>query len=661
MSSVERNNRLIWYANRLRSMSGAEVIHRAGEFGKRAVSKHRRANFGAATAAGAAPPSIPGLLDGVREAAAAPGLLDAWREIADRARQGRLRLLGQSWPGLTGPEKWHFDPVMGKCWPADRYCHDIPYRHAPGYGDVKYVWELNRLQYLQPIAALAVMTGSADDRQFCVHEIDSWIRFNPPFRGVNWASGIELSLRLVSVAVVVSLLGEGAFTPAQRRRINACLAAHGYWLMRYPSRFSSANNHLIAEAGGLFLLGSLFPDLRGAKRYADYGRRVLCREASLQILEDGVGAEQSPTYLAFVLEWLVLCRAVAERLGDPLPAAVDQRLAAAGRFLRWITDGSGNQPRIGDDDEGRVLYGGGETRYVTSVLGCVAGALGDAELVPPGVEPHFRNAVLGRPPPAADAETGRASPMGVGTFAHGGYCVLRWKAGDTEGLWVFDRGPLGYLAIAAHGHADTLSVWLHLAGRPVLVDAGTYLYHAGGAWRDHFRGTLAHNTLAIDTTNSSEITGAFNWGRKAQVAVCSRNDDPRSWHVEFEHDGYEETFGVRHRRRMERTGENTFTIIDSLHGPDGAHPVDVGFLLHPDLTVREQAGTWLVGIHSRLTLQIAHDGPLRGAIRRGGEAPLGGWYSSRFGSKQPAPRLAFSGTLATGHACRFAFTVVTTS
>lgn len=639
-------------------MTGAEVVYRAGEFAKRAVSKHYEPDFNAAFARNALP-VIPGLLDGVQKIAAAPELIRNWRDIAERARAGRLVFLGYPWPALTGPEKWHLDPVEGKAWPADRYGHDIPYRDAAGFGDVKYVWELNRLQYLQPIAALAAVTGDIDHRRFCVNEIDSWIRFNRPFRGVNWTSGIELALRVVSVLVVVSLLGADAFTAAQRRRINAFLAAHGYWLMRYPSRFSSANNHLIAEAGALYLLGSLFPDLREGARYAEYGRRVLCREALLQIHEDGVGAEQSPTYLAFTVEWLLLCREVGRRLGDPFPEAVDQRLAEAGRFLRWITDGSGNQPRIGDDDEGRVVYGGDETGYVTSILGCLASVFGDPNLVPPGVEPHLRHGVFGRPP--VSPETRRAAPMGVGTFARGGYSILRWVTGDTEYFWVFDRGPLGYLSLAAHGHADSLSVWLHAAGRPVLVDAGTYLYHAGGAWRDHFRGTAAHNTLAIDSADSSEITGPFNWGRKARVVVVSRNDDPRAWHLEYEHDGYMETHGVWHRRRLERTGENTFTITDRLHGADGSHAVDVGFLLHPDLTVSKKSGAWVVEIDARLRLEIAHHGPLRGAVRRGEENPPRGWYSPQFGSKQPAPRLEFSGQLSEGENSRFDFVFTTRS
>ncbi|MFG3757212.1 heparinase II/III-family protein, partial [Klebsiella pneumoniae] len=81
--------------------------------------------------------------------------------------------------------------------------------------------------------------------------------------------------------------------------------------------------------------------------------------------------------------------------------------------------------------------------------------------------------------------------------------------------------PLGYLSIAAHGHADALSLLLHLDGQPVLVDAGTYLYHAGGAVRDRLRGTAAHNTLCLDGADQSQIAGAFNWrhAAKAQLIV----------------------------------------------------------------------------------------------------------------------------------------------
>src|SRR5260221_2834075 len=190
-------------------------------------------------------------------------------------------------------------------------------RHAPDQGDIKYVWELNRLQYLQPIAALAALDGDADLARFCRDEIESWIGANPPFRGVAWKSGIELGLRVVSLLVVVTLLGDAGFTRGQRRHIWATLAAHGAWLARFPSRFSSANNHLVAEATGLFLLGATAPALPHSADHADYGRRTLEAEAPRQILAHGVGAQQSPTYAALSLECLLGTAAVGHHLGRP--------------------------------------------------------------------------------------------------------------------------------------------------------------------------------------------------------------------------------------------------------------------------------------------------------------------------------------------------------
>ena len=44
--------------------------------------------------------------------------------------------------------------MTGGLWPgSDQFCFDIAYRHERALGDVKYVWEFNRLQFLQPLAA----------------------------------------------------------------------------------------------------------------------------------------------------------------------------------------------------------------------------------------------------------------------------------------------------------------------------------------------------------------------------------------------------------------------------------------------------------------------------------------------------------------------------
>ncbi|MBM3491654.1 MAG: hypothetical protein FJX68_14665 [Alphaproteobacteria bacterium] len=119
------------------------------------------------------------------------------------------------------------------------------------------------------------------------------------------------------------------------------LEAHGYWLARFPSRFFSANNHLIAEAGALYLLGQQPGASPQALRRGQRARAVLLTQAQRQFHEDGVGAEQSPTYASFSLEWLLLAAVVGERTGQPFPPSFWQRLeqgvlAQSARYARRL-------------------------------------------------------------------------------------------------------------------------------------------------------------------------------------------------------------------------------------------------------------------------------------------------------------------------------------
>ena len=393
---------------------------------------------------------------------------------------------------------------------------------------------------------------------FCLAEIESWIDANPPFLGVNWASGIELALRLVSILVVLGLIGTERVQPAIRRKIRACLAAHAYWLARYPSRHSSANNHTIAEAGALFMLGTLSPELVSGG-VTETARALLIDQVERQIHGDGVGAEQSPSYTAFTLEWYLLCVDVAKRAERPFPQSVTRRLAAAGKYLRAITDEGGHVPRIGDDDEGRVIATApcAEADYVGSVLGCLAASLDRPELAPPVVRPALRNLYLGLPAPH------RSDYGGATLFAEGGYSVFRRTIAGRKTLMVMDHGPLGHLSIAAHGHADALALWLHIGDQPVLVDAGTYLYHSGGAWRDHLRGTPLHNTLNLDERNSSRIAGPFNWGRRATSSLLAWKNTESEAYARACHDGYRQSHGLLHEREL-IAHPRGFTVRDAL-------------------------------------------------------------------------------------------------
>jgi uncharacterized heparinase superfamily protein len=634
-----RFDRLAWYYRRLRAMDGAEVAHRVGEAVKRRVSRLEDSGWaGFDRGDGALPAlSLPkGALDAIP-----PDLIEALREAVSAIRSGSLTFLGQSWPAEGGQTPWHLDPATGKTWPHDVYCFDIDYRSERQLGDVKYVWEFNRLQHLQTVAALAAFDRDGDLADFCLAEIESWIDANRPFLGINWASGIELALRVVSLLIVLGLIGTDRAKPALRRKLRSCLAAHAYWLARYPSRHSSANNHLVAEAGALFLLGTLWPEL-GFSREAQVSRALLIEQAEQQFHADGVGAEQSPTYSAFTLEWYLLCLVIGERAGRPFPTRVARRLAAAGTFLRAITDAGGHMPRIGDDDEGRVIATPSlKDDYPGAVIGCLAALLGKLELAPPVLRPCLRNLYFGFPAPFPNG------PEGARLFAEGGYSVFRRAIAGHATLMIMDHGPLGHLSIAAHGHADALAVWLHIDDQPVLVDAGTYLYHSGGEWRDCFRGTPLHNTLALDGGSSSRIAGPFNWGRRATSKLLAFKNAPGEAYVRAVHDGYHSSHRLLHERHL-TAHERGFTLRDALiadatEAPDDDQPpfVEISFLVHPDLDVRVDGARAVILRNGEPLLRISGGGTLGLELFKGCSSPPRGWYSERFGSIRPAPQLVF--------------------
>ena len=99
-------------------------------------------------------------------------------------------------------------------------------------------------------------------------------------------------------------------------------------------------------------------------------------------------------------------------------------------------------------------------------------------------------------------------------FADAGLHLLRTPPGDGPEIWCrCDGGPHGFLSIAAHAHADALSVEVRHDGVELLVDPGTYCYHGEPEWRSYFRSTRAHNTVEVDGENQVHEAGPFMWSR----------------------------------------------------------------------------------------------------------------------------------------------------
>ena len=575
--------RVRWYVDRARVMPPGEWIHRARQMGLIAAERARpgepRIVAGPAVAGWPRPAGAPELVtdaqaDAVR---ALPGAVEDARRRADAVAEGRLRYFGYP-EAVVGPDPdWNRDPVAGRDWPM---VHWSQVNHRELGLDPKWVWEMGRHQGVVQLARAWRLSG--DDRYAgaAVRWIDGFIAQCPPGRGIHWRSGLELGIRLVSWAWIVELLrGSPALTPEFSGRLLSSVAAHLDHLGRYPSRYSSANNHQVGEEAGRAVGGMCFPEVPGADGHAREGLAALGEALSAQVLPDGVNAEQAVGYHGFVLELGLPVAACLRALGRPVPPAVAEPLAGIAGFMGTLASDALTLPRIGDEDEGLgVDLGpamGEEDRLRFRLRAAVA--LLDAEL--PRQEPGLDEPTLwlcgaDRARRAAAAE---ARVPGSAAFPHGGYAVLRSRAGGREVRAVLDAGPMGLAPMSAHGHADLLSVCVAVDGREVLIDPGTFTYFGEERWRDYGRSTTAHSTVTVDGREQAEPAGRFMWRSQPAASLDEFTGEDGVVRARGRHDAYAP---VRHERAVTLEGR-VLTVIDELTGPEGEHDVELRWHLAP--------------------------------------------------------------------------------
>jgi hypothetical protein len=635
---------LFWKLNRLRAMSPQEVAHRGVRWVGQKLEK---------TVLGAGRAPRPAALVAPKHSLFSPreGWVAAWlsrykleQQKLNELLQGRLGFFGHPAVDVGMPVRWHRDPQTGVVAPLS-FGKELNYRDDKLVGDIKILWELGRHQHLIPLAVAYAVSGESRYRDAVTAQIVDWIEKNPYGLGVHWCSALELALRLISWAVVHSLLtlrdGEDGLFAAvtNRERLGRAIYQQVHFIRHYLSRHSSANNHLIGELTGLWTACCVFDLGREGDDCAEKTRRELEREALLQIYPDGVDKEQATYYHLWVLEYLLFTWIVGARSGQRFSEPFRGRILAMAKFLRDISPANGAPPQIGDADDGFV------TRFELSwpdnpyrdVLAAVDVSFGSGEAAVPLPQKAFWYGLAMEKLPEQTTSAVTTTRIYPVFYREGGYAIL---GGDGMHV-VFDAGSLGYPSIAAHGHADALGACLALDGEWWLVDPGTFAYHSEPAWRNYFRGTSAHNTAVIDGSDQSLIGGPFLWLKhaKARMSDCGIDASGRQW-AEGSHDGYLR-IGVQHKRRVELApGSTDLTVADLFEG-HGEHEVALYFHFAPDIDLqRTMEGGWLAiksGSSRRLRLEL--DDRLVWQVVRGSLSPIAGWYSPSLGQKQPSPTL----------------------
>lgn len=558
-------------------------------------------------------------------------------EAAEAILAGRVDLFGE--PAQVGfPEaQWNRDPACGKDAPMD-FGMSIDYRDAALVGSARNIWEVNRHFQFVTLAQAWAVSGDARYRQAALDLIASWLRACPYPLGVNWTSALEHGIRLINWYFSARLLKLTA-SEVPAGWLDS-IYHHCRFIARHRSRYSSANNHLIGEAAGLFMASCAWPCWSESARWRAEAKRILESEAQRQVHEDGVSREQTMGYQIFVLHLLIAAGLAGEAHGAPFSKAYWETVRRMITLLRSVADVGGNIPDFGDRDDGvaLVLSPNARPRALADLLELDEAWSGHQV---GGLSGEGAAAWLleGFPIPAT-------WPRGAGavrtSFPEGGYFVLGGNFGQPDEVkLVFDAAPMGYLAIAAHGHADCLSFTLSIAGRPVLIDPGTFCYHDHPEWRDHFRSTAAHNTVRIDGEDQSVSGGLFMWLRKAKPAGIETHLQGERQSIQAQHDGYRRfTDPVVHRREVKLDmRESAVKVLDTIEC-NAAHAVERFWHFAPDCVVTKRDDGVVIAQTETARLELScRDGEF--AVFSGSESPRAGWYSARFGSRQKTTTVVF--------------------
>lgn len=430
----------------------------------------------------------------------------------------------------------------------------------PHDADPLWTYCLHYGQWAMPLSEAFVHTRDTRYRDGLIRLISDWINSNPVCSRPGWEP-YPLSIRLVAWGKAAMLMRDDSNWDAFLSNTLLPSLRQQAQVLKRNLEQDLANNHLIANYRALASIGLVFPGLPESEALVALGLNGLLQEIKRQVLPGGVHFERSISYHAIVLEdCLDTCLLLREQ-GQAVPPELE---AATKGMLKFLLDMQG----------------------------------------PDGTYPMFNDSVPDYPPglsqlPEAGAELlkqelfkpelfkSMAEKDAGSVYQEAGFVILRDKASNAL---YFDCGEMGPRNLPGHGHAGALSFVLYGQGRPLIVDPGVFSYHdshRGEAWRDYFRSTQVHNTVAVDGLDQCVFWGAFRVAYPPRVRLIAHREGV---FAEAEHTGYTRLRQpVMHKRRISKKGDKQWEVHDQLSG-SGEHRYSLCLQLAPGAEVLPDKG-----------------------------------------------------------------------
>lgn len=556
--------------------------------------------------------------------------------LARESLSGSIQCFSKTFHNYGNPPNWHFNPLNSKVWDRSKHWTAVSFDN-PEMGDIKLVWELNRFPHVYSLVRAYLLTGDDAFVEGFLSQLESWEKENPYGYGVNWSSGQELAIRLITWSYALKYFCKSpAFKNSDFERLQRLVYSHAQHIERNIgySRYAVRNNHLIGEALALFLTGSLFPWFDKSKKWADFGRSLLENECLSQFFDDGGYCQYSHNYHRLALHYYLWAVRIAETSGKPLSQDVYETIAKSSTYLySFINVVEGRLPNWGPND-GALLNPWTSCYYsdFRPLLSAINYMGQKKRVFEDGLWDEELLWFYGADAVSSDINTPQQlsqsfqdSGLHVIRKSNGSFCSLR--AGNVRNRF---------------GHADQLHADVWVEGFNLAIDGGSFFYNQELEYHLHFMGTRSHNTITINGQDQMILHRKFKWiaPAKAKLVAFSENS------VVGEHYGYTTSEGrAVHRRSCTYEGERLL-VADII---SNSNPVKTHAQLHWLIACKEYAvqnqgnravimlqtdiGTYWIGIEPSLPCEIAHVMAVDGVY---------GWHSRYYSHKSPALSLSIS-------------------
>lgn len=585
-----------------------------------------------------------------RLAAQFPDDVERTRTAADRLLRHEFSLLGSGPyvpidpdrpvdPDGYQPIDWRLDPVSGRRFPAGFPHRSWSPEMRPGLADIKLPWELGRCQHWVPLGQAFRLTGDERYAREILRQHADFLEANPIGVGVQYVCTMDVAIRAFNWALAFALIRQSAaLDRATLERAYRSLFDHGAFIERnLENTFEVTSNHFLSNVIGMYGVAVVFADLPAGPRWRAQCRAWLEEEMRVQVLDDGADYESSVPYHRLVTELFLSGAVLAEKEGAPLSAFYRDRLRQMCDFLFAVLRPDGLMPQIGDADDGRLHifseYGTWQPQDATHLAGPAAALFGGSKwLLDAGRDARWEAAWWGADP--TEAPNGTPAEPVAKLFEQAGVAVVR----TASAYLVVTNGRVGTNGFGNHKHNDLLSFEVHLAGSPLFVDPGSYVYTSDPDARNLFRSTGYHNTVEVDGVEQNDLKPEylFRLFETSTVEHLAFLDGAEATEYRGRHSGYSRLNpAVVHERRLKLVKDpGALVITDTVSGA-GIHRLKWHFHVAPGVDVATLgSGVFVLTASGRRFFFQAP--PTLAAIA--GDA----WYSPSYGAREPCRAIDFT-------------------